>query len=266
MRIFELFTRAKLPAWAVILWEALQVIPDWKSRVDFWIDVAKGTSGFWSGVANVISLPYFNFALTATALIWLGLAGEPKKFVQRHPWLPYLGWAVFGIALAAVVSTIGAGYFEFRIKQEVGKRDNEIQQQSAVRPVYWHMTDTQKTALSFALDQVPENKRFDISIECLPDAGSRTYVEEFAKVLANHKWKVSANCFFSKVRPDLVGIYLAVTPSLVAKIKDKPLDESQENLKALRSILDFSQLSAQWASFDDDTKQDHFYLLIGNAP
>ena len=55
------------------------------------------------------------------------------------------------------------------IKEEVGKRDAAIQKQLAVRPVYWHLTDIEKSALGFALDQVSEDKRFEIDVCRMPD-------------------------------------------------------------------------------------------------
>jgi len=257
-----LFTRAKFPAWAVILWEAFQGIPDWKSRVDFWVDVAKGTGGFWGGVATVISLPYFNLTLTAAALVWLGIAGEPKKGVQRHPWLPYLGWAVFGIVLSAIGSAVITGYFEFKIKSEVSSRDTELQKQYAARPVYWHLTDAQRTALGFELDQIPEDRRFEIKVKCLPDAGSRTFVEDIGKIFIDHKWKLTANCFFTTIRPDLTGLYIAIPKNL----NNKKTEELPKNLQTLVHVLDSAKIPGAYATDETLPDGEDFYLAIGNAP
>ena len=256
------FTRAKVPAWAVILWEAFQIIPDWKSRVDFWLAIAKGTGGFWGGVATVISVPYFNLGLTAAALLWLGFAGEPKKFVQRHPWLPYLGWAVFGIVLAAIGSSLITGYFELRVKEEVARRDAAIQHDAAVRPVFWHLTDLEKTNLAHELGKIPEAERFPVTVKCLPDAGSRAFVEELAKVFIDEKWKITANCFFSNIRPDLTGLYIGVPKEQVGKKNE----ELPKNLATLLRIFSAAQLRGNGIATDDTLKGDQFAIIVGNAP
>jgi hypothetical protein len=264
-RLRALFVTPRLPAWPVLIWEVLQWIPDWKSRADFWVSIAKDTGGFWGGVASVITLPYFNLGMTAAALLWLGLVGEPKKGVQRHPFLPYLGWGVFGIILAAIGSSIITGYFELRLKEGVNERDKELQKQYGVLPVFWHLTDFEKTNLGWALEQIPESDRFSINIQCLPDAGSRTFVEEISKVIIDHNWpKPSVNCMFSPVRPDLTGLYIGISPLL----KGKQFDEAPKNLKTLVKVLNDAHISAQLAFSNPDSKEkeDEFWSVVGNAP
>jgi hypothetical protein len=202
-RAYLLVTAPKIPAWLVIILLVLKEVPDWKSRYDFWLAAAASLGGIPGMIASVIGSGYFAPIAAITAAAYIILIGEPKKGVQRHHWWPYIGWSVFGALVTVMVVTGIVGYVEIYIKDEVGKRDEAIQKQSAVRPVFWHLTDFEKTTLAFALDQIPEDKRFEIKVKCLPDAGSRTFVEDFAKVAIDHKWKISANCFFSDIRPDL---------------------------------------------------------------
>jgi hypothetical protein len=270
-RIKAVFTEpVKLPGWAAVAFVALQVIPDWKSRFDFWVDVAKQTGGYLAVAATVIASPYFTPSLLTAGLAWILFAGEAPRGVQRHHWMRYVGWSVFLVCFTTIVVTAGYGAIEFYIKEQVSTRDTEIQRQSAVRPVFWHLTDAQKTALGIALDKIPEGERFSISILCLPDAGSRTFTSEFAKVLKDHEWKFQPNCLFNDLRPDFTGISVSLSPSLRDKVAGKPLTDSAypPNLRTLTALLIDAKIEANWGVYDDPAtkNQDVFWLLIGNAP
>jgi hypothetical protein len=261
-RAYLLVTAPKIPAWLVIVLLILKEVPDWKSRYDFWIAAAKSLGGIPGMIASVIGSGYFTPLAAIAAAAYIVLIGEPKKGVQRHHWWPYIGWSVFGTLVTVMVVTGIIGYVEIYIKEEVGKRDEIIQKQSVARPVFWHLTDFEKTSLGFALDQVPDEKRFQIQIRCLPDAGSRTFVEDFAKVLIDHKWKISANCLFSDVRPDLVGMYLGVAK----KYSNKDIQDLPEHARVLAKIFDVAKLNVQWGLDKDDSLGDEAVIIVGNPP
>jgi hypothetical protein len=261
-RAYVLVTAPKLPAWAVIALLVLQQIPDWKSRYDFWLAAAKSLGGAPAMIASTIGSPYFGLIAGVTAAAYIVLVGEPKKSTQRHHWWPYIGWSIFGILLTVVVVTGIVGYVEIYIKQEVGVRDEAIQKQSAVRPVFWHLTDFEKIALGSALDAVPEDKRWQIQIRCLPDAGSRTYVEDLAKVLIDHKWKIAANCLFSNVRPDLVGLYIVAAK----KFGGKNFQDLPGHIQTMAKIFNDAKIPGEWSTDFDDSLGDDPALVVGNAP
>jgi len=266
-RVKAVFTdRSKWPGWAAILLVVFEVVPDWKSRFDFWLDVAKSTGGYLAVAATVIASPYFTPALLVAGLAWIAFAGEAPRGVQRHHWLRYVGWSIVSVCVTVVVLTAGYGAITFYIKQQVSQQDTDLQHRYAVRPIYWHLTEAQRTALVVALDEVPEQKRFQIDIQCLPDAGSRTFVEDFAQVLHDHSWKFNVNCLFSRLKPEFTGLSIGLNSPLRAKVEGKPIADWPENLQTIGTILDRAQIPGTWSSFDDDSKDEHFYLLIGNAP
>lgn len=273
-RLKRLFTQpVKIPGWLLVLWVASQEIPDWKSRIDFWVGVAADAGGYLAVPAAAIASPYFTPTLLVAGLAWILLAGEPAKGVQRHHWLRYVGWSIFTLCFTAFVITVGWGAIEFYIQQQVSNRDQEIQHNAAVRPVYWHLTDAQKTALKLELDDAPVSERFHIQIECLPDAGSRTYVEDLGQVFEEAKWKIDGNCLFSSVKPDLTGLYVAVSPSFAPKEDAAgvlPMDELPKNAKKLMDFLQEAQIPARWGVYKNSEppqqKDDDFFLIIGNAP
>jgi hypothetical protein len=262
-RVKAVFTEpVKLPGWAAVLFVAVQVIPDWKSRFDFWLEIAESTGGYFAVAASVIASPYFTPSLLAAGLAWIIFAGESPRGVQRHHWLRYAGWSILIVCVTVVLLTAGYGGFTFYVKQLVSEDDHELQRKYAVRPVFWHLTDIEKTALGIALDQIPEDQRFDIQVKCLPDAGSRTYVEDLGKVFLDKKWKIQANCFFSDIRPDLVGLLIGISPSL----QNKKLEELPKNIATLAKILDDAHISAQWAFDKPGTDENVFSLIVGNPP
>lgn len=263
-RVKAVFTQPiKLPGWAAVLFVAFQLIPDWKSRLDFWLDVAKGTGGYLAMAATVVASPFFMPCFFAAGLAWIALAGEAPRGVQRHHWLRYIGWSVVSICLTVIVITASYGFFTLAVKQAVSTEDAALQHQYTTHPTYWHLTEFEKIALGSAFDEVPKEDRFQIHILCLPDAGSRTYVEDFAKIIIDHDWpKPSANCLFSDVRPDLVGLYVGVSP----KLKDKKLEEMPKNLQTLVKILQTAHIPSQWALDKNDAKEEDFSLVVGNAP
>jgi hypothetical protein len=212
----------KLPGWAAILFAVFVFFPDWHARIEFWLHVVHEAGGKMSVLASAIASPYFSPALAAAGLIWVLFVGEPRG-VQRHHWLRYVGWSVFLICATTVVSVAAYGALEVYIQEQVSSRDKQLQERAAVRPVFWHLTDAQKTALRFELSQVPEADRFEIKAKCLPDAGSRAFLEDLYAVLAEEKWKMTANCFFSNIRASLTGTGIIVSKKWEGKlISDRP--------------------------------------------
>jgi hypothetical protein len=91
-----LLGQIKLPGWLFLLLAIIMAIPDWKSRYEFWLEVAKSSGGQLAMVANVLAWPYFSPALAIAGVLYLLLVGQPKKGVQRHPLIPIIGWVILG--------------------------------------------------------------------------------------------------------------------------------------------------------------------------
>jgi hypothetical protein len=111
------FTRIKLPAWLVLLLLIFHQIPGWKDDIDFWIDVAKHSGGFFAVIAAAISSPFFTPILAVAAVIYLVVVGQPKSFVQRHPAWAVLGWSVFVVCASAIAVTAISGFYELKLRE-----------------------------------------------------------------------------------------------------------------------------------------------------
>jgi hypothetical protein len=125
-RVSTLFTRPKLPAWAFILLGIVQWVPDWKSRIEFWLAAARGVGGHWGTMATVVASPYFSLGLSVFGIAWLAFIGEPAHGVQRDPRWRFVGWSVFAVCLTAIVVTAGYGAIEIYIREQIATREATI--------------------------------------------------------------------------------------------------------------------------------------------
>jgi hypothetical protein len=109
--------KVQLPAWLVLALLIFHQIPQWKSDIDFWIDVAKSSGGFFAVIATVISNPLFTPVLAIASVIYLLVVGQPRGIVQRHPAWPILGWLVLAICASSVAATAIWGAFELKLRE-----------------------------------------------------------------------------------------------------------------------------------------------------
>jgi hypothetical protein len=176
--------------------------------------------------------------------------------------LPYLGWAIFGICISAFVVTAGWGAITIYIQEQVNGADQALQRQAATRPLFWHLTDYNKNALSFALDQTPKDKRFEVLIQCQPDATSRTYVEDLGNVFLAHQWSAKTNCLFSQLKPDFLGVEIAVS----AKLAGRQLSDIPDNAKTLAQVLTDAQIPFTLGAEELVKEEKDVMLFVGNGP
>jgi hypothetical protein len=116
-----LLGQVKLPGWLFLLLAIVIAVPDWKSRYEFWLEVAKSSGGFLAMVAGILEWPYFSPALGIVGVLYLLLVGQPRKGVQRHPLLPIIGWISFAVCCSAIIVTAGYGAVEIYIRTEIAK-------------------------------------------------------------------------------------------------------------------------------------------------
>jgi len=96
-----------------------QGVPDWKHRFDFWLDAAKTVGGHTAEAALVIASPYFSLGVAGIGIIWLAIAGEPKRrALHDHRWV-YLGWAMVALLATVLGITLINGYVEIRVREAI---------------------------------------------------------------------------------------------------------------------------------------------------
>jgi hypothetical protein len=259
-RTVGLRARIKWPGWGFIILGTITWVPDWKSRLDFWLDIARSTSGGLIAMgARIFASPFFSPTLIVIGLVYLGLVGEPRRGVQRHPWWPYVGWIAFGLCVTAIFVTGVVGYVQISIQKQVGFQIDALQNKLLGSPIFWHLPEYNKTLLGQALDKIDEKDRFDVPAKCLvSSAGSQTYLSDIYAVLAEHHWKLTANCLFANLKPDLLGVWISVAKE-IKKTEDLPL-----HAKTLAELLDAAEIKFQYGN--DDIPKDQFFLVIGYGP
>lgn len=94
-------TQVKLPGWLAILLGAFSYIPDWKSRVDFWLDNAKTAAPMLRVAAELMASPYFGLGLIVFGLAYLAFVGPPKLSVPTPRWIPVAAGFFVAIVIAA---------------------------------------------------------------------------------------------------------------------------------------------------------------------
>ena len=171
------FTRRQgWPSWGFFFLLLIKEIPDWKARIDFWLAAAKAAGGYTAVAATVIASPYSSLGLAAAGVLWMLFVGEPQKGVQRHHWLPYLGWAIFGICFSAVVVTAGWGAIQVYIQSQISqKTEHEYPDRSLSR--------AEIDNLLSALAPISHNFGYDIQVESV--SASRDvagYAQQFMAV------------------------------------------------------------------------------------
>lgn len=262
----RLLAPQRLPGWAIVLLGLFQKLEGFYDQIRFGFDIAKELGGEWSVIAALIESPAVGTAFIIVGVAWVTFVGEPKKGAVKHPAAIIVGWSVFGICLTTIAVVFGYGLFQWKVQQQAGKREAQIQQESAVRPVYWHLTDAQRIALAIALDNVPEKDRFEIPTKCLADAGSRTYLEDIGSIFLAHQWKVlPGNCAFSDLRPDLTGLYIGLSKDIWPENTDLDQTKIPPNAKKLAELLIAAQIPFHFGR-DNKISGQQFFLVIGNAP
>lgn len=120
-RAKRLFSRPKLPAWVAVVILLFNFIPDFKSRIDFWLEAARSGGTYMNVVVAVVSSWYFNAGLLILAIIWFIFVGEPIKGVRRHPVWSFIGSALATTFLALFLITVAYGYYQVAVEEAANR-------------------------------------------------------------------------------------------------------------------------------------------------
>ena len=95
---------AKLPGWALVALAVLNLIPDYKSRFEFWITL-RPEAGWLAGIlGSILGSAALTGALAVMGLLYILFVGKPEKYEVRFPILPVVGWVLTvtaGLALGS---------------------------------------------------------------------------------------------------------------------------------------------------------------------
>ncbi len=254
----QLSSRRKRPAWfGIALW-IITEIPDWRHRLDFWFGTVEAMGGYLGDAAVVLGSTYFRWGILIIALGYLVFVGEPKRGVQRHPWWPIVGWSVLGACLTAITITLGAGYFEMRVRHGISERPLIINQRS--------LTLSEKDCLRREILESGALNGRKISVGAVnADREGMYYAKQFLDLFGdlgiaddgiNHKSKQGSRFAHSLTSndPTMHGVLVAVID------KEHPTADQQ----AFRSTLSQCGIASQFVEMDFAPTQT--WLVIDQAP
>jgi hypothetical protein len=110
-----------VPGWLLIIIAIFIGVPDWNSRVEFWLSVAQSSGGHMSMAAKILLWPYFAPALAVIGIVYLVVVNRFESRLARHPILPIVAWTGVVICFVAITLTVGYGAVEIYIRQEIAK-------------------------------------------------------------------------------------------------------------------------------------------------
>jgi hypothetical protein len=242
----------------LLLLLVVEGVPDWKSRLDFWLDAAQKAGGYSGQAAAVISSPYFSLGVAGIGILWLAFAGEPTRGVLRDPRWRFLGWSIVATLAIVVSLTVGYGYFEIRV-QEV----------AAGRPRFpdRHLTDQQKNDLQIEISKLKQeigDKKIHVGA-INGDREGMHYASEFIAIFADlgvldegmHPKHSRGMRFAQPLNsndPTMHGILIAVPE------KEKPSADAQ----SLYSALWRSGFTPTFVEMDNSS--DQLWIVVDQPP
>jgi len=112
----------QVPGWLFIILAIVIGVPDWTSRYQFWLGVAKSTPGKMGTIATILLWPYFPIVLAVVGLAFLFVGWNQKYPIQRHPIVPIVGWFSFAVCFLAILLTAGFGWHEITLREAYDQR------------------------------------------------------------------------------------------------------------------------------------------------
>lgn len=256
------FTLRKLPGWISVLVGASSRFLEHEERIRRAYHAIHDLGGEPEMISQLIQSYWFSFGLIAAGVAYLVFVGEPEKGVQRQPWWPIVGWISVSICISLVVAMTCYGYFQYRIIEEAGKQTDIVRRQALGGQLFWHMTEIEKMRFGEALDQVPESERFDFKIWCSQDVNSKTYTEDLAQVLVEHKWKAAPNCLFNNLKAGIFGIWISMKAKPGTEVD---LSKAPPEVKKISEIFIAAQISFVWGA-NEQLPDNDYYVAVGVGP
>jgi hypothetical protein len=253
----RLSARRKWPGWASIALGGTRIFHIGED-IDFALGVLRSLGGELGVIATVIASPVFAMGLIAYGVLHLIVVGEPKNALRHHAWT-YVGWAIFGASLAAIIIVLGLGYFEFRLREAISSTPLSVVTDR-------RLDDSTQQCLKTALPEQEELKGRKITVGAINgDREGMRYANDFLNVFdgidladdaLNHKGGQGTRFAhpLNSNDPAMHGVLIG------ASDKDQPTADAT----ALRRALARCGIAARFVSMDLQPNQT--WLIIDQPP
>jgi len=148
-----LFETSQWSGWATFLLGAFIFIPDWQSRLSFWLDTLRQVSGSADMVAEILFGPYVGMALIFVGLAWIMIVAFQTEHARARQWMPLAGWTIF-VVFVIVLSSL-ALFMEFFNSSNIPVAMKYFAEKSDIRHISNQKKDLLKSNLLKIKDQIP---------------------------------------------------------------------------------------------------------------
>jgi hypothetical protein len=153
-------------------------------RLDMLWRAAESAGGTPAMLTTAILWPWTGIILIVFGVLYVVFVGEPPSGVQRHPWWPYVGWAIVAFVFVSMVGTAIYGAVALRPVADLEARLAKLEPR--------RLSVEQRRIITSTL--VDSSERLgDISIELisvLTCGDCNQYTADFGETLSGVKWKI----------------------------------------------------------------------------
>ena len=108
-KVFRFVARpVKLPGWVLVLLAWINGIPDYKSRLDFWISTREYVGRWMIALSSWLGSPILTIVLAALGVAYILFVGEPERLERRNRAFPYIAWTLVGLLAAFFIAAWGS--------------------------------------------------------------------------------------------------------------------------------------------------------------
>ena len=262
-----LLGQIRLPTWSFFVLAIIVGVPDWNSRIQFWLQAAKSSGGLLGAMATALLWPYASVVIAGLGLLSL-LAFEvrDRKLAGNTPSVAF-AWASLAVCTAAVGSTAVYGYVQVYIKREVAAGiaglprnvPNLADPNRTQKPLSTASRQLQPDQQRVLLQMLPKLKPLLPSITFMYDASDYepiSVAQGYQKVFARSGISTS-NQYRQPSGPDDTGIRI-----LVADVRN--ITEAAQVLKRDLELADVTTTFEQYAAVP--TSQQNYPICLYFAP
>jgi hypothetical protein len=263
----------KLPGWLLLLVAIYMGVPDWNTRNEYWLNIAKSSGGLMSPIASILLWPYFAPALALTGLLYVVAVGRPwggASAPSRSPIIGWAGWIAFAICFATIAATIASGAVEAYIRTQIAEGIAGVPRGS---PDENNPTKPQRPLMSENRILQPDQTR--LLLEEMPSVKALTSMIFIASVPENTETYVVSEGYqdvFSRsgVIPQRMQIYPRGPDDHGVLIMVHDINAIPPAAEKLRDIMEIANVHPKIVDGADKyiakENKDQFILFIAPAP
>ena len=147
----QMFRTNKWPGWAFLLFSVFTLVPDWQSRLSFWISALHEVGGLAMIVVNAI--PFVGFVSAGAGFLYIAAVVWQEDIGQARAWLPLASWTLFFVFMMTYGSL--ALFASFVVSSKIPETMRFVEQQREQRYLTAKQLDKLKENIAPIKDNIP---------------------------------------------------------------------------------------------------------------